>query len=186
MKNLSATSSTQNRSRLQTYINAFQDLKIGQKISVGNIVTIVLMIVITAVVLINLNALTADFNFLVEHDQPVLSNAALLEKLTVDMETGLRGFVITGKDEFLEPYFSGNEAFDQLLEEEKVLVSDNPPQVARLDEILRLHDEWLIQAAEPEIAKRREVNQASVTSETLQETLRGGVGKGILDELRGV
>ncbi|HKJ37308.1 MAG TPA: GAF domain-containing protein, partial [Anaerolineales bacterium] len=54
------------------------------------------------------------------------------------------------------------------------------------DEILLLHEEWISQAAEPEIAKRREVNLASVTSETLQETLRGGVGKGILDELRGV
>ena len=186
MSNISSTARTQNRNPLRHLFNAFQNLKVGQKIIFGSAVALAILATITALVLINLNELTADFNFLVEHDQPVLTNAKDLEKLTVDMETGLRGFIITGQDEFLEPYIAGQAAFDQLLEEEKVLVSDNPPQVARLDEILLLHEEWISQAAEPEIAKRREVNQASVTSETLQETLRGGVGKGILDELRGV
>jgi CHASE3 domain sensor protein/GAF domain-containing protein len=186
MSNISSTTNTTKHNWLRNFVNLFQNLKIGQKMILGSIVALVLLVIITALVLINLNALTADFNFLVEHDQPVLFNAARLEKLTVDMETGLRGFVITGKDEFLEPYNNGQAEFDQLLEAEKVLVSDNPPQVVRLEEIGRLHDEWTTLAAEPQIAKRRQVNQATITSDALQEILRGGVGKGILDELRGV
>ena len=164
----------------------FQNLKVGQKIIAGSIITILLVAIIMAVVLLNMNTLTNDFAYLVEHDQPVLSNIAELQKLQVDMETGQRGFVITGKDEFLQPYNDAQDIFDSLLEEEKALVSDNPPQVARLDELESLHNDWLRLAAEPEIAKRREVNLATTTTETLSETLAAGVGKDILDELRGV
>ena len=184
MSKLSPISSPKNRNRWQSYLDAFRDLKIGQKIVSGNIVSIVLLIVTITIVLFNLNALTNDFQFLVEHDQPVLLNAALLEKAVVDMETGQRGFVITGKDEFLEPFDAGLRDFERLMEEEKVLVSDNPPQVERLEEVERLHQQWLTLAAEPEIEKRREVAKATITSDTLQEILNAEVGKNILDELR--
>ena len=33
-----------------------------------------------------------------------IAQANLLQKLLVDMETGLRGYLLTGADEFLEPY----------------------------------------------------------------------------------
>ena len=174
------------RQILSRFNSVFQSLRVGQKIVAGSIITIALVAIIMAVVLINMNTLTNDFNFLVEHDQPVLSNIAELQKLQVDMETGERGFVITGEDEFLEPYNNAQDIFDSLIEEEKVLVSDNPPQVVRLEEIESLHNDWLRLAAEPEIAKRREVNLATTTTATLEETLATGVGKGILDELRGV
>jgi len=186
MNKSSSPVNASSRSRLQLFNQAFQNLKVGQKILTASLITIALVVIIMAVVLINLNTLTGSFNFLVEHDQPVLINAARLEKLQVDMETGQRGFVITGKDNFLEPYNNALAAFDTLLAEEQVLVSDNPPQVARLDELLRLHNDWVTLAAKPEIALRRQVNLATTTSDTLQEILRAGVGKGILDDLRAV
>ncbi len=170
---------------LQFLNTLFRNLKVGQKITLGSLITMVIVVIIITTVLINLNTLTNDFSFLVEHDQPVLSNIARLEKLAVDMETGQRGFIITGEEEFLEPYNNAQDIFDSLIEEEKVLVSDNPPQVERLNKILALHDQWLLLAAEPEIAKRREVNQATITADALQEILLGEVGKNILDELRG-
>ena len=176
--------STSKGSGLQFFNNAYQNLKVGQKIISGSLITILLVIIIITIVLVNMNTLTNSFNFLVEHDQPVLANVAKLEKLAVDMETGQRGFIITGEDEFLEPYNAAEAIFLDLLEEEKALVSDNPPQVERLDEISELHNDWLRLAAEPEIAMRREVNEATVISDTLQEILRGRVGKNILDELR--
>ena len=132
----------------------------------------------------SLDNLKDDFIFLVEHDQPVLSNALELAKLLVDMETGERGFLITGKEEFLEPFHAGIKKFNVLLAVEKKLVSDNPPQVALLEKIGQLHDEWLKQASEPEIAKRREANKATVSAEHLQEILKAGVGKNILDNIQ--
>ncbi|HID98957.1 MAG TPA: response regulator [Thiotrichaceae bacterium] len=55
-----------------------------------------------------------------------------------------------------------------------------------LDKIGNLHDEWIRVAGEPEIAKRREANKATVSAKHLQEILKTGVGQGILNELRDV
>jgi len=134
----------------------------------------------------SLDNLKNELIFLVEHDQPVLSNAHKLAKLVVDMETGERGFLFTGKDEFLEPFYAGIKEFDSLLTIEKQLISDNPSQVALLEKIEQLRDEWLKQVGEPAIAKRRELNKAKFSAEHLQEVLKAGVGKNILDDLRDV
>jgi CHASE3 domain sensor protein len=167
-------------------MNAFNNLKVGNKILLGYIAILILMMGMVIVLLFSLNELTKDFSYLVEHDQPVLSNAHRLQKLIVDMETGERGFLITGEDKFLEPYHNGIAEFETLLETEKQLVSDNPSQVAVLTKIGHLHDEWIRVAGQPEIAKRREANKATVSAKHLEEVLKVGVGKGILDELRGV
>ena len=52
----------------------------------------------------------------------------------VDMETGMRGFMLSGKEEFLEPYDGGKERFFVLIDELANTVSDNPPQVQLLKE----------------------------------------------------
>ena len=80
-------------------MNFFNNFNVGKKIIIGYITILTLMIMVTTVLLFSLNNVTKEFNFLVKHDQPVLSNIYLLEKLVVDMETGERGFLITGKDE---------------------------------------------------------------------------------------
>jgi CHASE3 domain sensor protein/putative methionine-R-sulfoxide reductase with GAF domain len=165
-------------------LNFFNNIKVGQKIIMGYIAILVLMIGMVFLLFLSLNHLTKDFTFLIEHDQPVLSNAHQLAKLIVDMETGERGFLITGQDEFLEPFEKGMAQFYTLLELEKKLVSDNLVQLARLEKIEILHKKWIDIAANPEISQRREVNKSSISAEYLQEVLKIGVGKGILDELR--
>ncbi|MDM8532267.1 CHASE3 domain-containing protein [Anaerolineales bacterium HSG25] len=167
-------------------MNRFNNLKIGQKIILGYITLAVLQAIMIIVLLMNLYSLTNSFTFLVEHNQPVLLNAAQLEKLVIDMETGERGFLITGNEEFLEPYNNGLNKFDNLLELEKMLVSDNPSQVGALEELGRLHDKWQRVAGQPEIAKRREANKATVSAEHLQEVVREEAGKTIMDKIRGL
>jgi signal transduction histidine kinase len=165
-------------------MNFFNNLKVGQKIIAGNIITLIFLVSIVAVLLSSLTSLTKNFTFLVEHDQPVLSNAYRLEKLVVDMETGQRGFLITGKDEFLEPYHNGLNEFDSLLEIEKKLVSDNLPQVAILEKLGKLHDEWLEMAGKPEIEARREMNANKTTMSDISAIIQAGTGKSILDTMR--
>lgn len=164
----------------------FNNLKIGTKIISGYVLLVVLQVILTGVLMVSLYRLTNEFSFLIQHDQPVLANAFRLEKLVVDMETGERGYLITGQDEFLEPYYNGLQDFSDLMAEEKELVNDNPSQVQLLEDIETLHNQWLEAAAKPAIAKRQEVNEATVNADYLQRVLRGGVGKSILDEIRGV
>src|SRR6202050_736905 len=48
-------------------------------------------------------------NRAVEHSDDIVDRGTHLQKLLIDMETGLRSYVITKQPEFLQPY---NEALD--------------------------------------------------------------------------
>ncbi|MDP6908874.1 MAG: CHASE3 domain-containing protein [Flavobacteriales bacterium] len=143
---------------------------------------------VIAIVLIGIGFLVGDvvdrmgklFTFLVVHDLPVLQNAQKLQKLVVDAETGQRGYVITGKEEFLEPWDNALQEFDDLLAEEMLLVSDNPPQVERLKRINGLFIKWQELVALPEITARCEGSESLAA-----ELITAGTGKNILDQIRG-
>ena len=117
------------------------------------IVSITILLGITA--FISSTQIGTSFKFLVEHDLNVLQNAQKLQKLVVDAETGQRGFVITGDENFLEPYYSGVDGFYELIQVEKELVSYNPPQVEKLEKIEKLFGDWQENAALPEITLAR-------------------------------
>ncbi|MCH8151925.1 MAG: CHASE3 domain-containing protein [Planctomycetes bacterium] len=156
-------------------------MTIGRKMGLGYGVLLALVAMLAVVVLFNLANMHRQFSFVIQHDAPVIANARHLSKLVVDMETGQRGFVITGKDEFLEPYENAVAAFSGLLNEEKILVGDNPAQVRLLEEIEASVQEWKEKAAGPEIAMRRRIGEASVDAYRLQEILSQGVGKRLMD-----
>ena len=159
-------------------------MKIRTKILGGFLIITMLTIFLGAIVFINTTEVDRSFTFLVEHDLEVLQNAQKLQKLVVDAETGQRGFVITGDENFLEPYKQGIQGFNSLIRIEKKLVSDNPSQVQRLKNIQVLFDEWNLKAAQPEIAAARNVHQSTNNLNDLEDLLAEGTGKKILDELR--
>jgi len=53
----------------------------------------------------------------------------------LNAETGTRGFIITGDEKVLEPYWLAKQRMDQNISELKTLVSDNPAQMQRLEEL---------------------------------------------------
>ncbi|MFL6658586.1 MAG: response regulator [Massilia sp.] len=112
----------------------------------------------------------------VEHSEKVIRQTNEVSKLAVDQESGFRGFLLTGDESFLSPYnIAGAKsapAFDALI----TLVSDNPPQAARLRQIAGLQAQWM-QFARDGIALRR--SQADVS-----EFVRSRRGKMIFDEIR--
>src|SRR5678815_2982392 len=113
---------------------------------------------------------------LVEHTIQVISHATHTQKLFLDMETGFRGFVITGDEAFLEPY---NQAFPRIepdLAELRQLVSDNPSQISTLNDITSRHQDWAKYASEV-IAQRR-------TNGEYQARVSSGEGKRIMDSIR--
>jgi CHASE3 domain sensor protein len=67
--------------------------------------------------------------------EEVLVVANRLERLVVDLETGQRGFVITGKERFLLPWRDAQVAFPEEASNLEQLVSDNPEQQARAQRI---------------------------------------------------
>jgi len=68
----------------------------------------------------------------VDHTYRVRRDLADLLSTLKDAETGQRGFVITGKESYLEPYNSAREHLKSLFDEVQNLTSDNPNQQRRL------------------------------------------------------
>src|SRR5882672_4849363 len=71
----------------------------------------------------------------VDHANQVIGTARGLLKLNIDMETGLRGFQLTGKQVFLQPYIEALPVFDARFDALNKLVSENPSQQAQLANI---------------------------------------------------
>jgi CHASE3 domain sensor protein len=78
----------------------------------------------------------------VEHTDRVTRSASELQRRGIDMETGLRGFLLTGDETFLEPYQSALPRLKPDTDALRRLVSDNSQQVERVDRIASLQDAW--------------------------------------------
>ena len=112
----------------------------------------------------------------VESTERAIGNAQELRRLAVDMESGMRGFLLTGDDAFLSPYIAARPRFDTSAESLRELVEDDTTQVERLRHIRAQHQAWL-RAADQLIAARRQ--QGDYLS-----MVRAGAGKIPFDELR--
>ncbi|MCQ9206712.1 MAG: CHASE3 domain-containing protein [Omnitrophica bacterium] len=134
----------------------------------------------------NLADVTKSFRWTVHSAEDIVSKVQLLSKLVVDMETGQRGFIITGKEEFLEPYNSANKEFDMTLTGLRKNLTGLPEYPKMLEKIEHLRYEWLGAAGEPEIEARRLVNKTKVSLKTIDEMILTETGKHILDKMRTV
>ncbi len=116
----------------------------------------------------------------------VVAKSQNLIKHIVDMETGQRGFIITGKDEFLEPYKKAVKNFVGTLSHLRKDLSNHPKYLKMLEEIEHIQYEWIGVAGEPEINMRRVINEAQFSLKSIDEMVRTGKGKKIIDKTRAI
>jgi diguanylate cyclase (GGDEF)-like protein len=119
----------------------------------------------------------------VEHTHHVIDQARQIFGHAVDMETGMRGYLLAGKENFLEPYETGKIAIHDELAALKSTVSDNPAQVALLEDASKTIDSWLEKVAEPTIALRREIGDGK-TMEDMADLVGEARGKKYFDAFR--
>ncbi|WP_339489217.1 response regulator [Pseudomonas sp. EL_65y_Pfl2_R95] len=131
---------------------------------------------VTAIFFIGLIAYLISAQKGVDHTDQVISSASQSIKLTIDLETSLRGYLITGEDSFLQPYEEARPLIKVELENLKDMVKDNSNQTARLRRIEALHGEWDNYATEM-IKLRKE-------SADISSAVRSGRGKRITDNTR--
>jgi signal transduction histidine kinase len=87
-----------------------------------------------------------------------------LEKLVIDLETGVRGFVITGEERFLDPWNEARAAFPGQGRRLERLVADNPEQLRRVRRIIQDSRSYIREYATPVVddARRGEPSSRSV------------------------
>jgi signal transduction histidine kinase/CHASE3 domain sensor protein len=93
----------------------------------------------------------------VDHTDQVIAQSNYTQKLLLDLETGVRGYQISGEREFLEPHQQARSriitAFDKLAH----LVSDNSSQSERLRQLRAQYAIWYKSIAQAKANKERGV-----------------------------
>jgi CheY-like chemotaxis protein/signal transduction histidine kinase/CHASE3 domain sensor protein len=112
----------------------------------------------------------------VEHSERVIGNANQISKEMVDMETGLRGYLLAGDESFLQPYVVSKPKVMANIAGLMKLVEDNPVQVDRLRTIQYQQQQWDLYAQE--MIRLRAAN-GEVTG-----PVKTGRGKNQFDEIR--
>ena len=81
----------------------FAGLKTKPKILIGICSPLVLLMGLGAASVYSIDTIV-DTNKQVDHTHVVLGEAAAIVSSAVDMETGMRGYLLAGQDGFLDPY----------------------------------------------------------------------------------
>ena len=150
-------------------------LIIGFSIPVGAIVALTLL------VFYSVNALL-EANRWVDHTHREIAQGKAVLSVMVDMETSIRGYLVTGKPEFLQPYYSADKTFEKIISSLQHSVGDNSDQVTRLQDIVSMKQQWIKVAVEPEIAARKAMN--NVTLDDITALIETGVGQQKVDAIR--
>jgi PAS domain S-box-containing protein len=80
----------------------------------------------------------------VDHTDVVLAQSRLLLRYMIDQETGLRGYLLTRDDHFLQPYRTAETALPGLFEQIQANTKDNSEQQSQLANVHQSYDRWHI------------------------------------------
>ncbi len=111
----------------------------------------------------------------VGHTDTVISQANTSQKLLLDMETGKRGFLLSGDPNFLQPYTLAAPRITPALNTLAGMVSDNPMQIKRLAALEAERAQWEANAG-------HQIEQVRVSGTRAGE--RDEVGKDLMDAMR--
>ncbi|MGF0337016.1 methyl-accepting chemotaxis protein [Ectopseudomonas toyotomiensis] len=118
------------------------------------------------------------------HTYDVINESADLLANLINIETGARGFVITGRDQFLGPMESGERDFQAHMAQLRQLTRDNPAQQRRLSELQALHDQWLGEDINGNLELRRQVSAGTQRFDALIDRVSSGGAKVKMDAMR--
>jgi len=160
-----------------------KQVKLRTKLYAGYGVVLAILLLLSVIVSFNVSNIMTSVG-MVNHTYDVIEEIEKIEKAIVNMETGQRGFIIAGKEVFLDPFKDGKKSAKKALDKGRKLTSDNPKQVKRFDKVEALINEWFKKAANVEINARREMNKGNMTFKQVSALIVKATGKDIMDNLR--
>ncbi|MGZ0003319.1 methyl-accepting chemotaxis protein [Burkholderia gladioli] len=159
-------------------------LTVGQKLAGAFGVVILISLIGSAITIINFLRLNEANGWNIHSYGVLRANDDMLANM-VNMETGVRGYVISGDEKFLDPYRTGQSKFAKSYEVIHTLTADNAAQQRRLDELLQLRQE-VGDIAQKLIALRRDVNAGTQPQSALVDYFTQGKDKQFMDRYRAV
>ncbi|MDC7817970.1 methyl-accepting chemotaxis protein [Pseudomonas sp. BLCC-B112] len=161
----------------------FSNLSISQKLYAGFGVVLLILLLLVLAALRGFDQVSSSVKSNI-HSYEVLSQSDALLRSLINVETGMRGYALTGRDSFLEPLEQGEKAFADYYARIKSSTSDNPEQQARLERLKALHDQWLRDDVQGNLDLRRAINAGSQPAEAMAAQISAGRDKAKMDAMR--
>jgi signal transduction histidine kinase/CHASE3 domain sensor protein len=139
----------------------------------------VLLLLFSGVSLWQINRLMAALEW-VDHTDQVIAQAYRTQTLLLDIQTGSRGYIITGKEVFLEPYQKAIPAANVAFLKLKNLVDDNPMQVRRVQQLQLESQDWSRSISQA-VNNRRQGKIESVSAFELRQQKMDVIRQQIID-----
>jgi methyl-accepting chemotaxis protein len=152
---------------------------VGTKIGAGFSLALLVFVIVGAVSYRSTTKLIAAADAR-RHTYDVLTQLAEVLSLLTNVQTGQRGYVITGDDAYLDPYKSALSGLDQTVRGIRSLTADNAPQQRRLDTL------------EPLITSRLTISREAIEVrrtkglEAAAQIIKAGKGEPNMDQIRKV
>jgi methyl-accepting chemotaxis protein len=155
----------------------FRNWTFGKKVGMGFALAGLILVIVAVVGFLSVDRLIEN-NRLVTQTHEVIENLDILLARLVDAETGERGYIITGDDNYLEPYRAALGGVRKTFDDIKRLIADNPNQQRRSDAIASLIDTKLAELSST-IEQRR-----TAGLDAAARTVSTHLGKNLMDRIR--
>jgi signal transduction histidine kinase len=118
-----------------------------------------------------------DSEYWLEHTWRVINQVEIIMSSAKDAETGNRGFLITGDEAYLQPYYDAQKSLPRELAEFQRLAADNPSQQTRITEMRAVLEQRLALLEQGIDLRRHNTND-------VRAMVLSGTGKVEMDHLR--
>ncbi len=159
-----------------------KNMSTNKKLLVSSGVPLLFLIALTVIIYYYVTILAISNNS-VNHTYRVIGISDEIIANATDMETGMRGFLLTGNEAFLAPYVSGSENVFKLFDGLQKAVSNDALQVERLKQASEILNEWQQRVATTYIGIRREIGNSSDVLD-ISNLVANGTGKKYFDSFR--
>jgi signal transduction histidine kinase/DNA-binding response OmpR family regulator len=102
----------------------------------------------------------------------------------LNMETGARGYAISGSEAFLDPFYEGQEDYEEHYGRLVELTKDKEYAAKNLEDLNEKYYKWLDWETTKVIDNRIKVNEGTMEMEQLVDIINSQVGKNEMDSIR--
>jgi PAS domain S-box-containing protein len=153
-----------------------QQTSFSSRLNRAFVLPVALLALLAGVLLLETQSLTKSMQW-VDHTDQVISQSRRLMRHIVEMETSLRGYQLTGAEDFLRPFENADSLVDSDFRDLERF-SHNPVQQQRVELMRTDFTEWRKYAVQT-IARRRNGESTSSYAENME-------GKRLMDRIRQV
>ncbi|HEY1857836.1 PAS domain S-box protein [Acidocella sp.] len=162
-------------------MSTFANLSISRKLTVAFAAVVAVIFVSGTLAYSRLSVIEGVTGSRV-HTADVLDAQHTMMRAMLDQETGVRGYLVTGDESFLDPYHKGGDAFTMAFQKARRLTLGNPAQEGRLDELDTLVKQWRAIAeqeitlmARPETREEARSLEGARAGKTVMDLIRAKV-----------